>query len=181
MEGPDGRSYKILGDTLCAKINDCTAAVTKPYTLDEFKAINDTSGVPCIDGFDYNAVPLSQPNGKIFIVSKRDIKAGEEIFYSYSWQYWRPRVTLLHEEIVYEFVPYPADHGESYRLEPSDKQPYLKKRHAEQGGTLQVQALDSATIIEKAGINENIALKDSGRNYMDTEETRHMVFQVNEQ
>ena len=83
ITGPDGKDYKILGDTLCAKINDCSGALAKPLHVDEFIAMNDT-GVPCYDGFEYNAVPLSQPNGKMFIVSKRDINAGEEIFHSYS-------------------------------------------------------------------------------------------------
>ena len=150
--GLDGRNYKILGDTLCAKINDCTAAMAKPYTLDEYRVINRTVGVPCFDDFEYNAAPLSQANGKLFIVSKRKIKAGEEIFYPYSWQYWRLRVSLVHEDIVYEFVP-SSDNSESYRLKPSKQQPYLEKLRDSEGGDLEVTALDSASLFNMLGMS----------------------------
>ena len=38
----------------------------------------------------YICVPADP--GKLFVVSTRDIKAGEEIFYSYGYDYWRGRV-----------------------------------------------------------------------------------------
>ena len=37
-------------------------------------------------------VCVSADPGKLFVVSTRDIKAGEEIFYSYGYDYWRGRV-----------------------------------------------------------------------------------------
>ena len=148
--GLDGRSYKILGDTLCAKINDCTAAMGKPFTLDEYRTINSTEGVPCFDDFGYNAVPLSQANGKLFIVSKREIKAGEEIFYPYSWQYWKLKVSLVHEDIVYEFVP---ENAMTYRLKPSQQQPYLEKLRDSEGGSSEVRALDSASLLNILGMS----------------------------
>ena len=34
---------------------------------------------------------------KLFIVSTRDINAGEEIFYSYGFNYWRGRISMVNE------------------------------------------------------------------------------------
>ena len=71
--GPDGLGYQILGEGVCAFINDCTSAMAHQYTIDEWRTLTDSAtitNVPCFEGFEYNAVALSQPNGKMFIVGK---------------------------------------------------------------------------------------------------------------
>ena len=107
ITGPDGLKYKILGDTVCAYINDCTAALYRPYTVEEWHSVNNSNygpGVPCIDNFAYNAEPLYHSSGKVFIISSREILAGEEIFYSYGWQYWNTRMTILNNNKLHKFI-----------------------------------------------------------------------------
>ena len=107
MTGPDGIEYKNLGDNICAYINDCTAALYRSYTVEEWVALNNSDyrpGVPCIDEFSYNALALNVWGGKIFVVSTREILAGEEIFYPYGWQYWRTRMTIIKNNINHKFV-----------------------------------------------------------------------------
>ena len=87
----------------------------------------------------------------MFIVSKRDINAGEEIFYSYSWQYWKPRVKVLHEDIIYQFNQ--QENSNSYRIEPSKNQPYLQNRYSESDQDVEVKALDSSAMIDKLGLS----------------------------
>ena len=118
MNGPDGVKYKNLGNNICAYINDCTAALYRPYTVEEWHAVNNSDyhpGVPCIDNFAYNAEPLYHgPGGKIFILSTREILAGEEIFYPYGWQYWKAKMTILNDNKLHKFV----DTGNSMELLP---------------------------------------------------------------
>ena len=71
--GPDGLHYQILGTGLCAFINDCSAAMARTISFEEWRSIgaNGVSpniGIACYEGFSYNAVALSHPNGKMFIV-----------------------------------------------------------------------------------------------------------------
>ena len=87
----NGESYEIMGENLCAFVNDCTSAKALSYNVDQFNEL--TENIPCFDGFSYNALPVEM-NGKVFILSNRLINAGEEIFYSYGWKYWRSRIRI---------------------------------------------------------------------------------------
>eukprot|EP01041_Mallomonas_annulata_P005251 gene5251-10505_t len=96
--GPDNEKYHIVGENICAYINDCTASLDRVYSNTEVETIesSDTSGssgVSCFPGYSYNAVALSHnQSGKLFIVADRDILPGEEIFYPYGWAYWKRRI-----------------------------------------------------------------------------------------
>ena len=60
--GPDGLSYVIIGQNICAKINDCTSILNKSYTQEEVNELDKTKKVPsCFDGFSYNAKSISNP------------------------------------------------------------------------------------------------------------------------
>jgi hypothetical protein len=115
--GPDGLMYKILVDNVCAYVNDCTAALHRPYTVEEWHAVNNSNygpGVPCIDNFSYNSYPMFQLSGKVFAMSTREILAGEEIFYPYGWQYWKTKMTILKNNKLHKFV----DKGDAMELLP---------------------------------------------------------------
>ena len=63
--GPDGEKYHIIGQNLCAYINDCTSIMNSSYTptelviLKENSKLDDSnSGTVCYDGFSYNAKPF---------------------------------------------------------------------------------------------------------------------------
>ena len=98
VTGVDGEKYEILGENVCAYINDCSAVLKRPYAIEEFVEFSkDTSdkdpGIACFDGYSYNAMAVSN-NGKMFVAANRIINAGEEIFYPYSWGYWKNRLKL---------------------------------------------------------------------------------------
>jgi SET domain-containing protein len=56
----------------------------------------------CFEGFSDNAfvLPASAAASKIFVVAARDLEAGEEIFYPYLWQYWKPKVTVGEDQAL---------------------------------------------------------------------------------
>jgi hypothetical protein len=88
--GPDEKDYKILGENICAFINDCTSATDHAISFDGWQSLNlqtDSSGIPCYEGFSYNAKFLSDHNGKVFVLSNRLIHPGEEIFVPYGWYF----------------------------------------------------------------------------------------------
>lgn len=59
------------------------------FPTPQYKArfANDAEGLSRVKGFKNNCVYEVQ-DGKCFIVTTRDIKAGEEIFVSYTKEYW---------------------------------------------------------------------------------------------
>lgn len=84
----DNNKYTILGNTMCAYINDCTSAMHKSFTLNEWNELNNSSTgrePTCYDGFKYNVKAVMSVGGKIFYVATSDIAAGQEIFVPYSW------------------------------------------------------------------------------------------------
>mmetsp|Transcript_21351 Transcript_21351/g.48331 ORF Transcript_21351/g.48331 Transcript_21351/m.48331 type:complete len:218 (+) Transcript_21351:159-812(+) len=94
--GPDDLLYVIIGQNVCAYINDCSTVLAQNYTLEEWQAMDETTYVSqrkCYDGFSDNAFILkaSAAPTKIFVAASRDIEAGEEIFFPYLWQYWKPQ------------------------------------------------------------------------------------------
>ena len=85
VTGLDGLGYKIIGTNVCAYINDC-AMIMRNYSREELDAIfshPDYDSIPTYPGTDYNARYDKSSPGKVFIVAKRDIAQGEEIFFSY--------------------------------------------------------------------------------------------------
>ena len=81
----NGDSYKIIGNNICSYINDCTIALSRNYTVDEYENINHEEYMTqCFDNYSYNA-RYHREQSKVFIISTRDIMQGEEIFFSYGW------------------------------------------------------------------------------------------------
>jgi hypothetical protein len=78
----DGVDYIIVGNTLCAKINDCANILERKQVLDDLGNEDMTVDFIPYEGYTYNSVIYAH-YGKMFIVSTKDIKAGEEIFSSY--------------------------------------------------------------------------------------------------
>lgn len=77
---------KIVGNTLCAYINDCIDTSKLNYTkTDGNVVIHNHDPVPTFDNFPYNAGPMSTKLGKVFITSITNIPAGAEICYFYGW------------------------------------------------------------------------------------------------
>ena len=74
------KDYVLVGDGICAMINDCRD-VNKGHQ-------------ECHDGFHHNARVMTL-HSKVFIVSNRPIRAGEELFWDYDgdqgtyWKNWR--------------------------------------------------------------------------------------------
>lgn len=81
----NGTMYKIICNNICSYINDCTIALNRNYTVDEYKSINHEEYMTqCFDNYSYNA-RYHREQSKVFIISTRDIMQGEEIFFSYGW------------------------------------------------------------------------------------------------
>jgi hypothetical protein len=83
----NGKTFRIIGNTICAFINDCAHIYGANYTVDMLAAMFQTEAgeesIPTFPGYDYNARADHRPSGKIFIKSIRHIKAHEEICFSY--------------------------------------------------------------------------------------------------
>lgn len=80
-----GNDFKIIGTNICSYINDCTSVISNNYTINEFENItNELFLSQCFDNYSYNAKYVRQQS-KVFIISIKDIKIGEEIFFSYGW------------------------------------------------------------------------------------------------
>lgn len=113
MVDPDGDLAYILGDTICAYINDCINIVGNPLVrsnkfLDEWQK-NLTEGnekgdspsgwvpdeVQCKRPHEVNLVSMSVGH-KVLLVAKKDLDPGEELFYYYGNSYWLPRARSLH-------------------------------------------------------------------------------------
>ncbi|CAM9831269.1 unnamed protein product [Ectocarpus fasciculatus] len=77
--------YHIIGEGICAHINDCADILGKQYTLEDIQELryNESASLPTYPGYSYNAHYLKTALGKVFIASVTDIKANTEIFFSY--------------------------------------------------------------------------------------------------
>ena len=88
----DEKGYSILGEGICSYINDCSNSLQLLLSNDTLVyESNDPS--KCYDNYNYNARAIGL-GYKVFIIAIRDIQPNEEIFFSYSWNYWR------HQSIV---------------------------------------------------------------------------------
>ena len=84
IHGPDRLTYHILGENICAYINDCTTIMKTIVRYDQISLIDDNIYKQCYTDYEYNATPVThESTGKLFIVATRDIQPGEEIFYPY--------------------------------------------------------------------------------------------------
>ena len=92
-----GEGFHIVPDMkkpICAMVNDCVLITGNNYTkeeLDEFEN-DENKEMPTYPGFTHNASPFYTAMGKVFVMSKTNISAGEEIFYKYGNRYWVPRI-----------------------------------------------------------------------------------------
>jgi hypothetical protein len=95
VPGPDGVDLFMVGDGVCATIND-SARITVldeygnhvvPYSdeeLDWFEASTDVNCIPTHPGYSYNAwYDIRKATGKVFVRSLVNISAGSEIFAPY--------------------------------------------------------------------------------------------------
>ena len=76
----------IVGNTICAQINDCAWISNPNYTLNDLKTIIEDDrqdSIPTIPGFPYNARYHYTAMGKVLIYSTVPIMAHTEICYSY--------------------------------------------------------------------------------------------------
>ena len=75
----------MLVGNICGLINDCANVIDRERVVDsssESGAEDMTVDFKPYEGYSYNVRKMSS-FGKTFIVSTRDIKAGEELFDSY--------------------------------------------------------------------------------------------------
>lgn len=79
------RPYCIVGEGICAYINDCANILGKEYSKADLEELqyNESSEIQTYPGYEYNAHVAKTALGKIFIVSMKEIKANSEIFFSY--------------------------------------------------------------------------------------------------
>lgn len=110
----DGEPAYIMGENVCAFINDCVSILDNPKILNvDFldnwgknitelneKQIPGGSWMPdeieCRAGKDENLVAI-KTGGKVLVIANRDIQKGEELFFFYGNQYWHARVLSLLE------------------------------------------------------------------------------------
>lgn len=86
IQNSNGKEYKIVGNNVCAYINDCTSALNRSYTIQDIEMINNGSiEMNCFDNYNYNSKYIITREGKAFVIAIKDINEGEEIFSSYGW------------------------------------------------------------------------------------------------
>lgn len=93
--GPGGETLFLVGDGICALINDSACITIKnelgqfvvPYSdaeIDAFEVSPFLDSIPTHPGFPYNArYDILNTTGKVFVRSLRHIAAGSEIFAPY--------------------------------------------------------------------------------------------------
>lgn len=81
------KEYMVLGKGICSMINDCSNAIIL-LKNNETLVYEESDPSECYDSLSYNAKAV-YIGPKIFILTSRNILPGEEIFFSYSWTYWR--------------------------------------------------------------------------------------------
>lgn len=112
FEMPDFDDFIVLGDTLCAEINDSTWVINHPLTREEVSLLSRSllpegpieRVLPTYPGFTRNAAAVIV-SGKIFIMSTRDIAKGEEIYFYYGLLYW---IKTLADSVT-SLTPYGID------------------------------------------------------------------------
>jgi len=80
--------YDLLGRSIAAYANDCIDFKYEKYGTEEYKQWIEKEKFPNHKGCEYNSKFMFKGN-KVFLVSTRQIKAGEEIFLSYGFGYWK--------------------------------------------------------------------------------------------
>ena len=80
--------YVLLGRSAVAYANDCIDLKLEKYGSEEYKQWIEKEEFPKHKNCEYNAEFHFKAN-KVFLVSKREIKEGEEIFLSYGFEYWK--------------------------------------------------------------------------------------------
>jgi len=94
-----GEKYSILGESMCAIINDCSNAIEILKQNSTLLNENDNDPSECYENLNYNAVALAM-GSKVFVVSSRDIVPNEELFFSYQWLYWKKQ--FLQKQLLNE-------------------------------------------------------------------------------
>jgi hypothetical protein len=82
----EGVQYSIIGDTICAMLNDPVHVVGSSYSAEDilsFKTSPREDIIPTYPGLDYNANFVATQMGKIFIYATVLIPAHTEIFFPY--------------------------------------------------------------------------------------------------
>jgi hypothetical protein len=92
---------------ICSKTNDCANIIDNNLDDETAEHLPDDYQLPSYPGMDCNAKMLLTQLGKIFYVTTRDIKAGEEIFCRYGNVYWRNVVRQLQALKVDGAIPKP--------------------------------------------------------------------------
>jgi hypothetical protein len=77
-----GETFTILGNNICAYLNDCGNVYDRVPILDSNGKEDTTIDFAPYDGYNYN-VAFRSMYGKMFAVSLKEIKEGEELFVSY--------------------------------------------------------------------------------------------------
>jgi hypothetical protein len=78
---------------ICAFFNDCVQVIGSNYTAAQLNEMERTyQPLATYPGYEWNAGPVSTGMGKVFIVAKKTIPVGSEIFYSYGNAYWITRM-----------------------------------------------------------------------------------------
>ena len=80
--------YVLLGRSAVAYANDCIDLKLEKYGSEEYRQWIEKEEFPKHKNCEYNAEFQFKAN-KVFLVSKREIKEGEEIFLSYGFEYWK--------------------------------------------------------------------------------------------
>ena len=104
-----GERGVILGQGLCSLINDCAWIADNSYYEDPdvlMALLNTPEDVnnqqltfQTYPGTSYNAKSFVISPNKVFVVSTREIVAGEEIYYPYGKDYWKTRLENLYGSI----------------------------------------------------------------------------------
>lgn len=89
--------YVLLGRSVAAYANDCINFDVKKYGSEEYKNWVEKEEFPRHENCEYNSRFLYKGN-KVFLVAKKDLRAGEEIFLSYGFEYWRSYYEFYDEE-----------------------------------------------------------------------------------
>lgn len=89
--------YVLLGRSAVAYANDCIDLKLEKYGSEEYKQWIEKEEFPKHRNCEYNAEFQFKAN-KVFLVSKKEIKEGDEIFLSYGFDYWKVYYEYYDEE-----------------------------------------------------------------------------------
>ena len=80
--------YCIISRAIASRANDIIAFSPTDYRTNKFKDFLSSKQFPLLSGKNHNARLSIESKQKVFIKAKRDIRAGEEIFIDYGFNYW---------------------------------------------------------------------------------------------